>query len=311
MDVSIIIINYNTKEITECCIKSILSNTKSINYEIILVDNASSDGSVDFFCDYNNINFIRSKENLGFGKANNIGFEKALEEKYDYAFLLNQDAWVQHETIAKLIYFSENNKEYGIISPLHLNGIGDTIDPKFGAALMSQNSNYLNDLLFNKTAKVYDVKFVNAAVWLVPKRILLEIGGFNPFYFMYGEDGDYCKRILFHENKIGVLPNSFAHHARDNHYYKKKKTFYKNLVFHTNEWYQWSYEEFLVFENTTFQGIYKSLNKVLIISINALFRKQISKHIGTILGWFFFLLSLNKIIKDKKKMMNLKSSHFL
>ena len=86
MQVSIIIVNYNTKDITENCIASIISQTKDVEYEIILVDNASTDGSKEYFEKRNGIHYIYSNENLGFGRANNLGAKSASGE---FLFLLN------------------------------------------------------------------------------------------------------------------------------------------------------------------------------------------------------------------------------
>ena len=85
LDVSIIIVNYNTKEITSNCINSIINHTSGVGYEIILVDNASTDGSVDLFKDNKSIILIASNVNLGFGKANNLGYSKS-RGKYIFLF---------------------------------------------------------------------------------------------------------------------------------------------------------------------------------------------------------------------------------
>ena len=83
MQVSIIIVNYNTKNLTVDCVDSIINKTIGIDYEIILVDNASSDGSQEFFANDARIKFIEASRNLGFGKANNLGVQQA---KGDYIF---------------------------------------------------------------------------------------------------------------------------------------------------------------------------------------------------------------------------------
>ena len=85
MDVSIIIVNYNTKQLTLDCINSVFDQTKDVSFEIILVDNASVDGSKELFEKDSRIKYIYSNQNVGFGRANNIGFEQA---KGKYVFLL-------------------------------------------------------------------------------------------------------------------------------------------------------------------------------------------------------------------------------
>ncbi|GHT72706.1 hypothetical protein FACS189456_1970 [Bacteroidia bacterium] len=93
MDVSIIIVNYNTKQLTANCIDSVFHKTEGINFEVILVDNASTDGSKEHFRNDPRIQFIESDENLGFGRANNLGAKYA---KGKYLFLLNSDYYDCH-----------------------------------------------------------------------------------------------------------------------------------------------------------------------------------------------------------------------
>ena len=88
MNVSIVIVNYNTLKLTKACIDSVIEKTSGLEYEIILVDNASSDGSSDVFKNDERIIFIEASDNIGFGKANNLGVKHA---KGDYLFFLNSD----------------------------------------------------------------------------------------------------------------------------------------------------------------------------------------------------------------------------
>ena len=113
MDVSIIIVNYNTLELTKNTIDSVNEKTKDLNYEIILVDNASTDGSVEFFeKEYKNkIIFIKNDENLGFGRANNRGIKIA---KGKYVFLLNSDTLLINNAIKILFDFMEKNNNCGV-----------------------------------------------------------------------------------------------------------------------------------------------------------------------------------------------------
>ena len=113
MDVSVIMVNYNTLELTKNTINSVMEKTKDLNYEIILIDNASTDGSVEFFeKEYKDkIIFIKNNENLGFGKANNKGIEIA---KGKYVFLLNSDTLLINNAIKILFDFMEKNKNCGV-----------------------------------------------------------------------------------------------------------------------------------------------------------------------------------------------------
>ncbi|UVV84289.1 glycosyltransferase [Bacteroides thetaiotaomicron] len=106
MDVSVIIVNYNTKALTKSCIESIFSETCGIEFEVILVDNASSDGSKELFQIDERIIFIESNVNLGFGKANNLGYKYATGK---YIFLLNSDTLLKNNAIKLFFDFAEKN----------------------------------------------------------------------------------------------------------------------------------------------------------------------------------------------------------
>ena len=99
MDVSVIIVTYNTLQMTDECITSIVEKTKRVSYEIILVDNASTDGSKEFFEKDDRVTYIYNEENYGFGKANNVGASVA---KGKYLFFLNSDTYLINDAIDKL-----------------------------------------------------------------------------------------------------------------------------------------------------------------------------------------------------------------
>ena len=108
MDVSIIIVNFKTFLLTKNCIESIIAKTFGVEYEIILVDNASSDGSQEFFANDARIKFIEAGRNLGFGKANNLGVQQA---KGDYIFFLNSDTLLLNNAIYEMCAIVRNIKK--------------------------------------------------------------------------------------------------------------------------------------------------------------------------------------------------------
>lgn len=190
------------------CLTSI--EKSSIRLKTIVVDNNSTDGSVKFIKDnFSNTILIENTENLGFGKANNIGIEYAEKENADYIFLLNQDAWVEPDTIEKLISVHKNNLKLGIISPLHYNGIGKELDKNFQNCLTQDNkTDYLN-------SNIVWVPFVNAAAWLLPISTIKKIGCFNSIFEHYGEDRDYCNRVHYHSLGIVVYTKAKIFHDRN------------------------------------------------------------------------------------------------
>lgn len=117
--VCVVIVSYNFEPWIDKCLPSVLAS--SIPTTIMVIDNYSSDNTVARIQqDYPQVLLIENKENLGFGKANNVGLTYALKNNYNYAFLLNQDAWIEKQMLEKLIVASEANPNFGIISPVHL-----------------------------------------------------------------------------------------------------------------------------------------------------------------------------------------------
>lgn len=229
-NVWVIIVTYQGMEFLPKC----LENLK--NHPVIIIDNNSTDGTIEFITtNYPDISLFKNKENLGFGKANNVGLKYALERNADYVFLLNQDAYLDSKVIAELINFHQKNKKFGVLSPVHLNGKGDRLDANFSRFMgYDGNKDFYSDFVLNKDKKeVYEVPFVNAAGWLVSRECLEKVGGFDPMFYHYGEDENYCQRVRFHGFKIGVMPGYFLRHDRENR--PVKNTGSKFSRFESNE----------------------------------------------------------------------------
>jgi GT2 family glycosyltransferase len=162
------------------------------------------------------VTLLRQNKNLGFGAANNIGIAYAINKGADYVFLLNQDAYLQPHTIDTLIKAHKTNKDFGVISPIHLNGDGSKLDKNFSSYIKVNDTLFFDSLKQKYSNDIYEVPFVNAAAWLLPRKTIETIGGFDPIFFHYTEDDNYCHRLLFHDMKIGVVPNTYIYHDRDN-----------------------------------------------------------------------------------------------
>ena len=189
------------------------------NYDVIVVDNASTDKTLEFISvNYPDVIKLPQKENLGFGKANNIGLSYALKHfSADYMFLLNQDAYLVDSVIEDLIETHKNNSDYGILSPIHITGDKKRLDQKFEKYLKVNNKieSCIENVLKNELKTIYDVPFVNAAGWLLSKECLMNVGGFDPLFFLYGEDDNLCQRVLYHGYKIGAVSGTYMIHDRD------------------------------------------------------------------------------------------------
>ena len=218
--VYIIIVTFNGLQWLQKCLDS------TFPYPVIIIDNYSTDGTPQFIkTNYPEAILFEQNENLGFGKANNIGISHALKLGADFVFLLNQDAYLFPDTIEKLVTGQNANPDYGVLSPIHLNGKGDRLDRNF-SHYVNYNANpdfYSDFVLKNPLLDVYGVPFVNAAGWLISKNCLETVGGFDPVFFHYGEDDNYCQRVLYHGFKIGICPNTFIRHDSNHHYHGKKK----------------------------------------------------------------------------------------
>jgi GT2 family glycosyltransferase len=211
-----IIVTYNGLRWIDGCLQSVKNSICPSRIHII--DNGSKDGTVELIRErYPDVELTVSPSNLGFGQANNIGMKKALEEKADYVFLLNQDAFVEPDTIGALIAQHEADPSLGIISPLHLNGNGDAMDVNFlGYFLRSAVGGWISSTLLEKERPVLvTTDFVNAAAWLITGDCLRKTGGFDPIFFHYGEDDNYAQRARYHHFGFGVHTKARIRHDRE------------------------------------------------------------------------------------------------
>lgn len=214
--VFVIIVTYNGSKWIEKCINSLLHSTYPV--DIVVIDNCSTDNSVELLKQFPQIHLIKSKENLGFGKANNIGIDYALQSKADYVFLLNQDTWVFDDTILNLVAVAQNNPSFGIVSPMHFSGDEKTLDEGFVI--------YYNRKIGESLDKnIVIVPFVNAAAWLVSSACLRKVGGFESLFGHYGEDRNYCDRVLYHKFQIIIAENAKICHDR-----KITRSFKKDVI---------------------------------------------------------------------------------
>ena len=200
MQVSIIIVNYNTKDITLNCLKSIYEHTTGIDFEIIVVDNASSDNSVEVIkAIYPLVKIIESNENLGFGRANNLGAKYAQGE---YLFLLNSDTLLIENTLSALYTFMKDrdSENIGACGVSLLNRQQQkTISAGHFPSLLQEFSdigfrhlykNYYNNnlsLAFSipKDGDVREVDYICGADIFIKKELFNELKGFDEDYFMY------------------------------------------------------------------------------------------------------------------------------
>ena len=213
-NIYVIVVTYKGMRWYDKCFSSLRESTLPVH--TIVVDNTPGEEEANYIREhYPEIHLIKTEENLGFGKANNIGMRYALDHGCDYVFLLNQDAWIMPNTIEKMVNTMQLHPEYGIISPVQCNkeltqvhnGVID-----FLAHPDHTSYTLFSDLILDTVKDIYSVKEVNAAAWLLPRIILEIVGGFDPIFLHYGEDWNYLSRVLFHGFKVGLMPRVYVIH---------------------------------------------------------------------------------------------------
>ncbi len=215
MKLFVVIVTYNGVSWIRDCLNSVRASNEQA--EVVIVDNASTDSTCQILTnEYPECKLIQSPQNLGFGKANNEGIQYALESGAEAVFLLNQDAILHSDTLKILLDIQKRNPDFGILSPIHLRGDAEDLDYGFRNYLFRDTQQTLlrHQLLRHPLQEVYPFEFVNAALWLVSGDCLKKVGGFNPYFFHYGEDRDYVNRLHYHGLKLGVVPTAFARHNR-------------------------------------------------------------------------------------------------
>lgn len=236
--VCIIIVSYNFEPWIHHCLPSVEAST--LPATILVVDNASGDATCRIIRDaYPEVLLMETGVNLGFGRANNIGIDYAMEKAFDYVFLLNQDARIEPDTLHKLVTAAEANREYGILSPVHLNGTGDATDFGFSEYTRIQKREEAQLL----PAEVTEYPFINAAMWLIPVAVLREVGSFAPLFAHYGEDRNLVLRMQKRGYKLGLVRSAYGYHDREARRVSRDQYFYSEFVYFlteaVNPFYRW------------------------------------------------------------------------
>jgi hypothetical protein len=217
---SIIIVNWNNKDILRDCLNSIYHTHNDSEYEIIVVDNHSENGSVELIkSEFTNVVLLGNVENLGFTKANNQAIKIA---RGNYILLLNNDTVVTNTyCFDRMIELMEKNPQVGILGCKLLYPDGTL--QSCGESFPSVWGIFKSQILFTKTWKrlgkskqgdthFKKVDFVCGACLMTRKEILDKVGLLKEKYFMYGEDVEFCYRVHKAGYEIGVLTNESIIH---------------------------------------------------------------------------------------------------
>ena len=213
MDLSIIIVNWNTSELLNQCLNSIYHNSSYYSMEAIVVDNGSSDNSISMIENqFPLVILIKNDRNQGFARANNQGLSIA---KGRYFMLLNSDTIVLPGAFDKLIQTADSHPELGVLGPQILNMDGSVQKswasfPSFFSELIGRNLRIRKPVVSFPSA--YEVDWITGACMLVRARTIAEVGLLDDGYFMYSEETDWCLRIKNKGWKIWYLSNAEIYH---------------------------------------------------------------------------------------------------
>ena len=209
MDLSVIIVNWNTKKLLEDCLRSIFKFTKNVSFEVVVVDNGSSDGSQAMVKKkFPQVKLIPNKDNLGFAKASNQGIKLATGK---YILLLNSDTYLIENSFKKLLDDARSlGEKLGAMGPLLLNedrSIQQSVGFFPNIPQIFWWMTFFDDLPGGTFLKPYhvdhdsfyksehEVDWVTGAVFLIPKKVIEKAGMLDEKIFMYGEDFEWCFRI--------------------------------------------------------------------------------------------------------------------
>lgn len=213
MDLSIIIVNWNTSELLVQCLDSIYRADPHLTFEIIIVDNGSTDNSMDAVNErFPNLKTIANARNLGFARANNQGLAIGTGR---YFMLLNSDTIVPPGEIDKLVHFADQSPDIGVLGPKLLNMDGTLQEswssfPSLWSEFVGQN--FRERQPETNLPFAYDVDWISGACMLVRAKTIEEIGMLDEAYFMYSEEADWCYRIKAGGWKVIYLSNAEITH---------------------------------------------------------------------------------------------------
>jgi GT2 family glycosyltransferase len=223
--ISVIIVNWNTRQLLKDCLNSIQASDGSLIQEIIVVDNASSDGSAEMVADeFPTVMLIRSNENLGFARANNIGIERATGF---WLALVNSDVVVHPECFQRLIRYLETHDEAGLVGPAIIGGDGKmqtsyrrlptmwntfcrsiALDTGLAHGLWRPRQ----DPPRTDRGEPMEVEVLNGCFWVARREAVTQVGGLDERFFFYAEDIDWCKRFGDAGWKVVFVPLATATH---------------------------------------------------------------------------------------------------
>ena len=206
----LIILTYNGARWIEPCLDSILSDPDlPAGVEVLVVDNASSDDTPDILTRrFPQIEVHRNRKNLGVAGGANVGFRLAMERGAAFALLLNQDTKAEPGWLTAMLDAADNNPDFGVFSPVQFDYETDEIDRMFRG--------HYDPAQAEEPEAIAEVHTMVGAAIMIRTSLFRKIGLYDPIYFCYGEEDDFCRRARYHGSKIGIVPRAAIRHWHTN-----------------------------------------------------------------------------------------------
>jgi len=258
LDVSIIIVSFNTREILLRCLESIKKQTRGISYEIIVVDNASEDKTVETVAEkFRDIDVIANKENRGFSAANNQGILLSRGKKIAF---LNPDTLLTENSFEKILMYMKEHPEFSILG----SGIVDKNNKRCPIRLWEDTPQdavlkVLN--LYDPSSelekmgemKAKEVQVISGCCFVVVRELIESIGLMDENYFLYNEEDDFCRRARKNGKKICFFPETAVQHLhgqsthQNGHREKVIVEAYRSNIYFYSKYYSYFWNYFLQF----------------------------------------------------------------
>ncbi len=226
---SIILLNWNNLSDLKECLNSLV-RIDYLNYEIILVDNGSSDDSAEKIKKmFPQIIPIKNDENLGFAEGNNVGIRYAMAKGADYILLLNNDTVVEPDFLSILVRVAESDAEIGIVGPRIF--FYDSKTLWFAGGILNRKTGFTYHLGegrqdVDQFDKIIEADFISGCAMLIKKSVLMKIGFLDKDYFNSHEDADFCLRAKNAGFKILFEPKAVIYHKLARSMGGRKSPFY-------------------------------------------------------------------------------------
>ena len=292
--VSIIILNWNGEKLLQECLDSVYKNNLQ-NTEIILVDNASTDNSIGLVKqNFPEIKIIRNKKNYGYAKGNNIGIKNA---RGKYIVILNNDVIVEEDWLEKLVNAADTNDSTGIFGSKQMFYHNKNEIDSLGGFLKKDGPHNINNSTpWTNPDKNREVFSVAGAAMLLKRKMLQEVGLFDPMYFLYYEDFDLCWRARLLGWKCYYVSSAVIYHHRGASTSRTGKHMY----------YGTRNEFWTLLKNFSYKNYVKHFPYLIIKNIRRFINATTGNKAWILLGLLNGIINIQSIINKHKKIQSVR-----